>query len=1002
MEEHKDTKPVAKIDEVEAGTGAETTDEDVNARRKFMDRLGKACAFFALGAVAARCGGGGGGSSDAGADILGGDAGMDGMGDDARGYDAGGGELSEDGSWPDNISNDVYLEVSFENVLAGEVVDGVARDYSPVTGEERTAVPSACWQCVCRDGIVAHVEDGRLAHIEGNPKLLRTNGKLCARGQGGVGQVYDPDRLLFPMRRKAGTERGAGQWERISWADAIAELSAKLGEIRDISPKRFMFHYGRMKASSSKVVKDYFLYGYGTKTYAGHTAICEAAKWTAQELVWGKHYDINDVEKTNCIVNFGCNALEAHTNHLPLYQRIVDALQEGVPLYTFDVRLSNTAAKSTEWMPILPGTDLAVVLAMAYHILTNNLAPAEGLDFINTWTNIDATGYADRVEKLTAVLQDPQAYLAETVDADPDLIGYWTQDDQPEGGYTPAWAETISGVSAAKIKEIAEIYAAGSPGATIMSYRGAVGHFNGVMTEVAIQMLEGLCGNIDVPGGRVHAVGAKWNYSKTYPKNSSSGVSSLKVQNDGAYVAPTHHANHQVLEEIKKAAPEDRPLLYFIYCYTPAYANGDMQGNIDILKDTDLIPYMVCSDVAYTEAAMYADLILPDATYLERWDWEDMVSMNMIPEYYIRQPVITPLGEVRDTKDVLIEIAGMLSSGADDKLQNAANIGKMENYVKAACNDTELVNDAGQAAGYKDGFEFMKAEGAYWDPKATPKYQAYLAPVDLEMTDPDTIEDDDEDTYIFCDAEGICWEATKADFIIGYRNTKSAYKKYKGQKIGDNYYAGFKPDKANKSGTFELDSPLLKNKHYPGMALWMKIPEHENLANNELVMTSFKIATQTHSRTQNCKYLTEVTHHNPAWLNAATAASLNIKDGDTVKLSRVGKLYNSKEVDEASAMGTVVEEMEVEVKVTEAIHPKAIAISHHLGHWAYGRYASGNKSPMIGDDTEQDKHEAGDPDTQNIWWKKFGYRGNWLVPNAGDPIGGQHRIFDAVVKVEKA
>ena len=717
----------------------------------------------------------------------------------------------------------------FDNSLVGQVDDGVARDYSPTTGLEREAIPSACWQCVARDGIVGYVEDGRLQHIEGNPKLLRTNGKLCARGQGGVGQLYDPDRLLFPMRRVPGTPRGGGKWERITWAEAVDDLEQMLLQpLTQGTPERFMFHYGRMKASSSKFVKSYFLPAYGTKSYAGHTGICESSKWTAQELVWGKHYEINDVMHSGVILNFGCNVLETHTNHLAFAQRVVKAVNDNAaPLYTFDVRFSNTAAKSKEWIPIKPGTDLAVVLAMANHIITNNLMPQEGIDFINEWTDLDTEGgtYTDRVAKLRYMLEQPRDYLNDVLTADPSVPALWDLNEQPVNGYTPQWAEGISGVPAAKIIELANLYASNSPGSTIISYRGAVMKFNGVNTERAILMLEAMCGNIETQGGRVHAVGASWTYSATYPKPSNT-VAGLKVQNDGAYVAPTHHASHQVLAEIKKAhdegRPEDAPLVYMVYCYSPANANGDIQENIDILKNQTYIPNLVVSDVGYSEAAMYADLILPDATYLERWDFEDMVSMNHIPEWYIRQPVVTPLGEVQDLKDVLISVAGRLTAAAPEMAKVAA-IGSMENFVKAACNDTAAVDAAGRAKNYDNGFEFMKAEGAYYDPGATPAYNVHLSPVSLTLTDPATILDTDPDDYIFKDAEGICWEGTKAEFNTGYRNVKSAYKHYQGQDIGGTIYRGFKPDKANKSGRFELESPILRAGHYPPLPLWHKI-----------------------------------------------------------------------------------------------------------------------------------------------------------------------------------
>jgi thiosulfate reductase/polysulfide reductase chain A len=134
--------------------------------------------------------------------------------------------------------------------LTGKPLVKAGRDISPKTGKERQAIPSACWQCVTRDGIIGYVEDGRLVKIEGNPKLPRTNGKLCARGQAGIGQSYDPDRLLYPLKH-VGEERGDGKWKRITWDEALEELTGRLKALSDAgTPEKFMFHYGRMKASS--------------------------------------------------------------------------------------------------------------------------------------------------------------------------------------------------------------------------------------------------------------------------------------------------------------------------------------------------------------------------------------------------------------------------------------------------------------------------------------------------------------------------------------------------------------------------------------------------------------------------------------------------------------------------------------------------------------------------------------------------------------------------------
>jgi len=381
-----------------------------------------------------------------------------------------------------------------------------------------------------------------------------------------------------------------------------------------------------------------------------------------------------------------------------------------------------------------------------------------------------------------------------------------------------------------------------------------------------------------------------------------------------------------------------------------------------------------------------------------------MASFDLVPEFYIRQPVIAPLGEATNFQDTLIELAGMLSDGADDPLEAVAAVGSMENFVKAACNDTEEVNAAGVAAGYSSGFEFMKAEGAWHDPDADPKYGSYDEVIDPgEITDPDTVADDDPDDYVWKDDEGIVWEGTKAEFLDGYRNTKSAYKAYVGQDIDDSgtIYAGFAPDKINKSGFFELQSRVLEAGHFPGLPVWLAVPEHASLGSDELILTTFKMPSQIHSRSQNCKYLSELDHAEPAWINASTAASLGIEDGDEIKITRSGELING--ADPGVTVGTAKSSITVTAKVVEGIHPKVIAISHHFGHWAYGRYATaGDMTHPLEDDQDIVDHGANDPDKDEIWWDNAGYRPNWLIPNAGEPIGGGQRVFDTVVRVEPA
>ncbi len=802
------------------------------------------------------------------------------------------------------------------------------KDFSPETGQERQMIPSACWNCVTRDSMIGFVEDGRLVKLEGHPDSIRGKGKICSKGAAGINQLYDPDRILYPMKRAG--KRGDGKWKRISWDEALTDLATRLKKLRDEGhPEKFMFHYGRMKASSSKIIKSVFLPAYGTKTIGNHTSICEGGKWTAQELTWGKHYDNWDFDNTKFVLNFGSGCLESHTNHIPVAQRLTSAMVDrGVKLYTFDVRLSHTAASSTEWLPIKPGTDGAVALAMCKVIMDAGLYDKEFFTFIRA-TKDRKAGTNQKVAEL-------KKHLA---------------------NYTPEWAEKISGVPAAKIKSLALEFAKAKP-ACVISYRGAVAHYNGIDTERAVQMLAAITGNIDNPGGRCRGVGAKWKYPKGPKKKPKAKALKIAKGFPGASVYPTHGANHQVLKMIKDGKA-GRPEVYMWYCYTPVYANGECQENIDILKDESLIPFSVCVNAYYDESAALADLILPNPSYLEWWDWEDMVSPTQVPEYYIRQPFVKPLGESRDFKDVVCDLA--------NRMGFPLGFNSAEEFVKMSCEETPAIKAAG-------GFEYMKKHGVYHDPKAKPKYYMYKKEVKADELKKEGV--------IFDEASGVYWNWKKSKATSeaeakekGYLKTKDAYKGYVGQEIGGKVYAGFKPDKLNKSGYFELYSELLEIKNIPPLPTYEPIPEHEKMGSGDLVLTTYKVPVHIHSRSANCKWLTEVYNDNPALINTKTASGLGIKDGDKIKVK--------------SAVG----EITTTANVTEAVVPGIIAISHHLGHWEYGRYASGKKAPLAGDD---------DPGLKEIWWKTYGVHPNWIIPNSPDPIAGQQRWMDTVVKVSKA
>jgi thiosulfate reductase/polysulfide reductase chain A len=806
-------------------------------------------------------------------------------------------------------------------------------DYSYLTGTEREGIATACALCASRCPAIGYVERGYVVKIEGQPRSIRTRGRLCAKGQAGINQIYDPDRILHPLRRTG--KRGEGKWEKISWDAALGELADRLKKLRDDGhPEKFMFHHGWISASAKKLINDVFLATYGTGSIAGNSCFGQSARKTAQELTWGGGEDSWDFDNTRFVLNFGSNVLEAHTNHVALSLRLADGLADrNLKMITFDVRLSNTGAKSHSWIQIRPGTDLAVVLAMCNVVMNDELYRGVGEEFLK-FCRVTSDRNASTADKIAAL----KAGFAD---------------------HTPEWAEEISGVSADIIRDVATQFATTSP-ACVISSRGASANHNGVETERAIQILAAITGNIDNPGGRCRGVTAPWNTppgpdDKPEPR-------ALDILNgfDGDAALPVHGLGHRVLKLIEDGG-KGRPDVYMWYNYNPAFSNGNGPENSAILKNESLIPFTVAVTPFYDESAALADLILPDATYLERFDFEDAISPSQVPEYYLRQPVVPPRGEARDFKDVCCELAVRMGF--------PLGFTSGEDFIEQS---GKLTPDVRRKAG---GLRKLKSHGVWHDPEAEPRYHSYATPVEAAALQ--------EDGVILDDGTGVYWNWMTAGasgeseaLSKGYLGIANAYKGYVGQEIDGRVYAGFTPDRFNKTGYFEIYSTILEDKGLAPLPTYSSIPEHQNMQPDDLVLTTFRINVQTLSTTQNAMWLNEIDVDQSAWINPATASSRGIVDGERIKIkSRIG-------------------EIEVSSKVTENVVPGVVAISSHGGRWEYGRYASGKRAPH--------SVEIDTPNEELKWWTNDGAYLNQIIPISSEPISGQQRWMDTVVSISKA
>jgi anaerobic selenocysteine-containing dehydrogenase len=631
------------------------------------------------------------------------------------------------------------------------------KSYSLVTKKERQAIPSACWQCLNSCGIVGYLENNRLVKIEGNPQMLTTRGKICARGQAGINQVYNPDRLLHPMVRVG--KRGEGKWKKISWDEALdllvdgGEIAGRqvkgLKTLRDEGiPEKYLFHFGRMVGSDWLLNIYYFCQAYGTNSIGDHNSICVNAGSIAGSLV-GDTSPSTPIEDSKIILIFGSSVLEAGFGYVARIRDYTEALARGAKMYVFDARLSNTAAKSTEWIPIKPGTDQAVMLALCHELVRTGMYDEE---FIKDLTNISVT--------------DLESHLSE---------------------YTPEWAENISTVPADKIRSIAREFGEIRPNLCTSS-RGAFMHHNGVQTQRALYLLRALSGALSGTG--VRPPRPRWNYAFPFPQPDPQPKSlNLFQGEEGAFAIPDYNVSHQIVNMIDKG-PE-RPDIYLVYCHNPVYSNGNCRDNARVYLDEEKIPFLVAVDVVLSETSELADLVLPDATYLERWTLQGDTSADGTPEYYVRQPVHPPLGEARNFMDVLCDVA--------NRLDLDLGFNSVEEFVRETCNNTPGVKEAG-------GFEYMKKHGVWQDQEAT----------------------------------------------------SSEYDR----------------------SSLTIFNERLAQSGFDSFPSWMQIPSHESMKAEELILITFKVPYQTHSRTQNCKWLTEVFHENHAWINPITAAERGIEDGD--------------------------------------------------------------------------------------------------------------------------
>ena len=461
-------------------------------------------------------------------------------------------------------------------------------------------IPSMCEMCVWRCGLLAKVENGRVVKLEGNPDHPHSKGKLCPRGQAGLMNTYDPDRVLNPLIRVG--NRGEGQFRKASWDEALDMVAKNMLDIKQkYGPEAMVFSSTH---NLSQPLFENLLNAFGSPNYGTQRSLCFNAMTVANLMTFGTEEPERDYSKVKYIILTGRNLAEAISNSET--GDLIHAVDRGVKVVYLDPRFTKTAAKATEWLPVRPGTDLAFHLAMLNVIIGENLY---NQSFVSQYT----VGF----DEVSSAVQS----------------------------YTPEWAAGSTEIPADTIRRIAREFAAAAPYALAHNNWRTSNFVNSFQTERAITILNTIVGNWGTtmfPAGGGEGVGLGAPKQPAFPR-----VSALRL--DGVpWKYPFVPLQYGVIQQMRDSIIDENPYAahgWFISRQNPVMSIPDRKKTLNAFARMDFI---VTIDIIMNDTSWFSDVVLPEASYLERYDPLSLVGTPLSSvgsRAFLRQPVIEPQGE---------------------------------------------------------------------------------------------------------------------------------------------------------------------------------------------------------------------------------------------------------------------------------------------------------------------------------------------------------------------
>ncbi len=815
-------------------------------------------------------------------------------------------------------------------------------------------VPTTCFNCESACGLLGYIdkETGEVRKFEGNPYHPGSRGRNCAKGPATINQIQDTDRILYPMKRVG--QRGEGKWERVSWESVLDEIAGRIRQaIQDGRNNEVVYHVGR---PGHEGYIERVLTAWGVDGHNSHTNICSSGARFGYAIWQGYDRPSPDHANADFILLISAHLESGHYFN-PHAQRIVEGLMSGAELAVMDPRLSNTASAANYWLPTFPGSEAAVLLAMAKVIIDEGLY---NRDFLYHWVNWR--------EYMRAKHANRPLEFAEFINA--------LKDEYRE--YTLDYAAQESGVPVEQILTVArKIGRAGTRFAAHNWRSAASGNLGGWAVSRCLHFLNVLTGSVGTVGGTSPS---GWN--KFHPKFFDTPPAH-KFWNELHFPNEYPLAHYEMSFLLPHFLKQGRGRLdtYFTRVFNPVWSYPDGFSWIEMLSDETSVGMHIALTPTWNETAYFADYVLPMGHASERHDLNSYETHSGLWIAF-RQPILREAarrrgeavqftwqvnpGEVWEEDEFWIELSWRIDPdgtlGIKEHFISPYRPGEkvsIDEYYQFIFDHTPGLPEKAKSENLST-LDYMRKYGAF--EVESKSYEKHLKPLSTEQLANATFNSDGT--------------ITRDNTIIGIS-------------VGEQSHAGF-PSPSKRQ---EFYSQTLVDWGWPEYSLPTYIKSHVHhesidIEKNEfLLMPTYRLPTLIHSRSGNAKWLAEISNRNPLWIHHRDAERLGVTDGGLVRVTtEIGYFVNC-------------------VWTTEAIKPGVVCCSHHLGRWRRAQDPPANRWATNLVDLKRasgsakwkmrivggiERYDSDDHDSQRIFWGDGGVAQNLTFPVHPDPISGMH------------